>query len=280
MISNNSTTTSDSLGTSQEHYKYFISNIDKEHMRHSLNKNLIVPLWLPYIKGKKVLELGGGPGYFGRYIQKHCSLLSTDLSFSFLKEAQQQYAIQGVQTDITQLPFASHSFDTLVVTGVFVYFSPEQFSLLLQECRRVLKPEGHLLFHEPFAYVRWYKTLLRLLFLDFLEPTANRVYSFFAHLRGYIPQAEQEALHERPALFLRSQKEYVSAFQKEHFLPILLRPTFVNLMPARIERHLLRVSIILCPILAKIRKDVPNGIFGVVKLQAAVKISKNIAFKL
>src|SRR3989338_222570 len=99
MISNNSLNTPNSLGTSQEHYKYFISNIDKEHIRDYLNKNLIVPLWLPYIKDKKVLELGGGPGYFGRYIQKECSLLNTDLSFSFLKEAQQRYSIQGLQTD-------------------------------------------------------------------------------------------------------------------------------------------------------------------------------------
>lgn len=258
---------STSLGTSDEHYKYFISNIDKEHTRDSLNRNLIVPLWLAYIKEKKVLELGGGPGYFGRYIQKECSLLNIDLSFSFVKEARQRYFIQGVQADITLLPFASHSFDTIVVTGVFVYLTPEKFSSVLKECRRVLKPGGYLLFHEPFAYVRWFKTILRLLFLDFLEPTITTLYSKFAQVRGYPLQESEEALLKRPTLFLRSQEEYVSLFQKENLSPILLRPTFVTLMPPRIEKYFLTLGIFLCPFLAKIRRDVANGIVGIVKLE-------------
>lgn len=250
------------IGTSQEHYKYYISNIDKEIKREYLHEHCIIPYWMPFLQGKRVLELGGGPGYFSRYVQKHCTLISTDLSFAFLQEAKSRYAITSVEADICHLPFPDASFDTIIVSGVFVYLNNEKFRTVLQESKRVLKRGGVLLFHEPLEYVRWFKTYLRLFFLDSLEPFFSKLYFSLAKMRGLAETPPSSHSLKIPSLYLRTKKEYASLLLEEEFTKITFRPTFINLAPPRIEKYFFGITFFLAPFFTFLRAEVNNGLLG------------------
>ncbi|MGL4668796.1 MAG: class I SAM-dependent methyltransferase [Saezia sp.] len=96
---------------------------------------------------KDVLEIGIGTGVNLPYYDgnKVSSITGLDQEFAKALEAQQREHFNFVIGDIEKLPFATASFDTVVVTLVLCTVDLEKS---LQEIKRVLKPGGTFIFIE------------------------------------------------------------------------------------------------------------------------------------
>jgi SAM-dependent methyltransferase len=94
--------------------------------------------------GATVVELGcaGGVAWFGRRYQ----MIGVDLSAGALPRAAENYAMV-VQADATRLPLRAHCADAIVSSCFFEHFDDAGKRALLQECRRVLKPGGAVVFY-------------------------------------------------------------------------------------------------------------------------------------
>lgn len=242
---------------SEEHKKYYLSEIDKEIKRNYLAEKCIIAAWEKDIINKTVLELGGGPGYFGRYIKPLCKLINTDISFSFLKEAKQKYEIPCIASTALNLPFKDLTFDTIIISGVSVYFEKKEMNKILTESARVLKNNGTLLLNEPLEYVRWFKLYLRLLHLNILEQYFVKLYNWLAKARGLDQNTETQNM---PKLIIRNAEEYAEILNANRFSDIIIRPSFVNLAPQKIEKYFFYLSYALAPFLTKLNKNVNNGL--------------------
>ena len=93
------------------------------------------------VKGR-VLDLGCGTGPFAKWIaQSHpCEIVGLDLSFKSLAIARDVLA-HPVVGDAVHLPFAEDSFDT-VFCGFTLHHVLPEIGLVLEECARVLRPDG------------------------------------------------------------------------------------------------------------------------------------------
>lgn len=100
-----------------------------------------------------VFELGCGGGLNQRHYDRSrvTTFAGIDPGAALLEGARARAAEQGWDADIRQgvgeaIPFADESFDTVVVT--YTLCSVQNPGQVLSELRRVLKPEGRLLFLE------------------------------------------------------------------------------------------------------------------------------------
>lgn len=95
----------------------------------------------------RVLEVGIGTGRIALPLAPHVqAMYGVDLSqrmMERLRSKQRDEVIYLVQGDATRIPYASHSFDAVLVVHVF-HLVPE-WKQVVAEIRRVLKPNGVLL---------------------------------------------------------------------------------------------------------------------------------------
>lgn len=92
---------------------------------------------------RRVLEVACGPGRGLGLLARHASfLVGGDLTFGLLRDARRHYgsARPLVQLDAQSLPFASRSFDVVIMFEA-IYYVPD-VSAFLAECRRVLRSDG------------------------------------------------------------------------------------------------------------------------------------------
>lgn len=90
------------------------------------------------VKGKKILDLGCGPGLFTFPLAQENEIVGIDLSLEMLRLARPD--LTPVKGDGTRLPFQNQSFD-LVLAIEMLQHLPD-FEPLLQEILRVLRPGG------------------------------------------------------------------------------------------------------------------------------------------
>lgn len=104
----------------------------------------------------RILEVGIGTGRIALPLAPHVqAIYGVDLSrrmMERLRSKQRDEAIYLVQGDATRIPYASHSFDAVLVVHVFHLIS--EWQQAVAEVRRVLKPNGVLLLaghnsHDP-----------------------------------------------------------------------------------------------------------------------------------
>lgn len=99
-----------------------------------------------FSSGKDVLEVACGAGIGLGYLAKRArKVVGGDYSESLLRCVQSHYRsrVPLLRLDARQLPFSDTSFDTVVLFEAIYYLSnPGKF---LDECRRVLRPNGVLL---------------------------------------------------------------------------------------------------------------------------------------
>jgi SAM-dependent methyltransferase len=107
-------------------------------------------LYRKHVSGKVILEVGCGAGHLMSTLLADDSsrqITGLDLSEGMLTLAAERGLSSLVQGSGNDLPFADHSFDTVVAAvWVFRYLDPER---ALAEARRVLRPGGQLLFDIP-----------------------------------------------------------------------------------------------------------------------------------
>jgi len=119
----------------------------------------IVAEFLKYLKpieNKKnildLIDLGCGTGAFtSRFQNSRFQLYAMDISSNCIKYAQEKYPfIKFKLGDIENTKFDSNKFDAVFLSGVLHHFP--DFSNVLKECYRILKPGGILLAYDPHKH--------------------------------------------------------------------------------------------------------------------------------
>ncbi|MBF0532478.1 MAG: class I SAM-dependent methyltransferase [Candidatus Omnitrophica bacterium] len=106
-----------------------------------------------YVSGKKVLEVGCGPALGLGYLSKISAIyVGGDITRASLQQARDYYGTRSklVGMDAHHLPFKDKSFDVIVCVAAVIYL---ELPLFLNECRRLLQPDGQLLINTPNKHI-------------------------------------------------------------------------------------------------------------------------------
>jgi SAM-dependent methyltransferase len=117
-------------------------------------------------RGQKVLEVGCGAGVdLARFARGGARVTGVDLAASAIELARANFSQQGLQgefhvADGERLPFGDNTFDLVYAHGVVQYtVNPQR---LIDECRRVLKPDGRAVF-QVYNRISWLNALSKLM---------------------------------------------------------------------------------------------------------------------
>lgn len=117
--------------------------VSKEQVQRSFDRYY----WAKsFCEGKTTLEVACGTGQGLGYLSKVTKrFVAGDFSRDILDITQQHYGsrIDLLQLDAQQLPFADQSLDVIILFEA-IYYLPNT-DLFIQECRRLLKPNGKVL---------------------------------------------------------------------------------------------------------------------------------------
>lgn len=144
------------------------------------------------IKDKEVLELATGPGLLAKHVAYAAKrMIATDYSEGMIKEAQKgDYAdnLTFEIADATQLPYADHSFDVvLIANALHVMPEPEK---ALREIDRVLKEDGLLIApnfvsHKAVLISRLWSGILKLAGIKFEHQWSGEEYLAWLKEHGW-----------------------------------------------------------------------------------------------
>jgi ubiquinone/menaquinone biosynthesis C-methylase UbiE len=130
---------------------------DEEMWRRDLGRSLRVTFeWLGDLRGKRVLELGCGPGdYTIMMARRGADVTALDIAPSSLHITRQRAEASGVRSAVhvswmaaETLAFPAATFDWVVGFGLLHHADP---AALGPELKRVLRPGGRALFREPLG---------------------------------------------------------------------------------------------------------------------------------
>jgi SAM-dependent methyltransferase len=116
--------------------------------------------------GRRVLEVGCGAGTdLARFAKGGAIVTGVDLSSSAIALARQNIDQLGLRADLREadgehLPFANDTFDLVYAHGVVQYTANPQ--ALVDECRRVLRPDGQAIF-QVYNRISWLNALSKLM---------------------------------------------------------------------------------------------------------------------
>ncbi|MBU0579714.1 MAG: class I SAM-dependent methyltransferase, partial [Candidatus Margulisbacteria bacterium] len=134
-------------------------NLSQKKYYQQVNTNKTgLSLWeypvLPHIvKGSKILELGGGNGFFAEYLTNNfqADVTVVELSDNNI-QALAKKNIKYCQADLekAELPFAENSFDCIIMLEVIEHLFNHYGAL--KEIQRLLKPSGKLIISTHNAF--------------------------------------------------------------------------------------------------------------------------------
>lgn len=102
------------------------------------------------VAGERVLDVGAGTGLFSRAVAQCCPgawLVGVDLSAGMLRRARAQSPGAFVVADTAALPVRSQQFDVVGSVAVVPYLP--DLPAAMQQWRRVLRPQGRVVFSVP-----------------------------------------------------------------------------------------------------------------------------------
>lgn len=103
-------------------------------------------------KQKSILEIGSGSGYLvEKLIEKGYKIIGTEINDDYIEFAKDNFKIDLVKIDGTNLNFADNSFDVVLSFDVFEHIPDSDRHL--EEVKRVLKPGGYYLFQTPNKWI-------------------------------------------------------------------------------------------------------------------------------
>jgi 2-polyprenyl-3-methyl-5-hydroxy-6-metoxy-1,4-benzoquinol methylase len=138
-----------------------------DHVAEPLTAYVASVLQLGDIRGKRVLDMGCGDGWYSVILAKRGADVSGyDISAAAIETARERARQNGVtqrtQFDVASayaLPYGDSTFD--VVTGQSILHHLVDTGRLASELKRVMKPGATAVFCEPFAGVRWLRRVRR-----------------------------------------------------------------------------------------------------------------------
>jgi ubiquinone/menaquinone biosynthesis C-methylase UbiE len=142
----------------------FFSDLDQYHFEKLHHLVRLVPF--DGLKGKRVLDVGCGAGVdLVRFAKGGAEVTGVDLAESAITLARKNFEIQGLQADLRvasgeSLPFPDDAFDYVFAHGVVQYTADDQ--KLVDECRRVLKPGGEVVF-QVYNRISWLNALSKVM---------------------------------------------------------------------------------------------------------------------
>lgn len=145
--------------------EYYDSRKNKTGTSYFYNELLEFPttlFLLGTLRGKKVLDLGCGPGINALKMQKlGAKVKGIDMSEELIRLARiEAPLVEFIIGDVNRLPYASGEFDIVVSSLVLGHLN--DWTRVLQEVRRVLKPRGVFVFSgynpvtEKFVKKKWF----------------------------------------------------------------------------------------------------------------------------
>ena len=138
----------------------FFSDLDQYHFEklHHLPRLIDFDAY----RGRRVLDVGCGAGTdLMRFARGGAIVAGVDIAPSAIELARANFAQQGMAADLREasgesLPFADDTFDLVYAHGVVQYTPNPQ--ALVDECRRVAKPGGELVF-QVYNRISWLNAL-------------------------------------------------------------------------------------------------------------------------
>lgn len=158
--------------------------------------------------GESVLEVAVGTGLaFERILHANPSgrVEGIDLTHEMLNRAKRRAAATGLDNfrlsigDAYELEFADNSFDVLINNYMFDLLPEQDFSVVLAEFSRVLRPRGRLVMVNMTVGERWYNAVW------------TRIYNLRPALLGGC-RGVSLLPHLQSAGFRQPQREYLSQF--------------------------------------------------------------------
>jgi ubiquinone/menaquinone biosynthesis C-methylase UbiE len=93
-------------------------------------------------KAKSILDAGAGNGWDSLYFKEHgFNVISADISDEMIYTCREK-GLEAYVMDFYKLEFNDDSFDAVWSLNSLLHVSKEDFSIVLDEFNRVLKPEG------------------------------------------------------------------------------------------------------------------------------------------
>lgn len=185
----------------------------------------------PYIKDKKVLDLGCGTGYGSSEIIKigAANVVGIDISEKAIDFAQKNFRHKRISfqvADATSLPFKNKSFDTILSFEVIEHI--KNYQLFLDEAFRVLKKGGYFIFSTPNAKQFRTKTSA----YHFKEFTGRELQNIFSRRKLKLTLFGQSFKNDR---FEASQKQYFQRYQRLTLGGNKLLKKMIILVPAKLK---------------------------------------------
>jgi SAM-dependent methyltransferase len=173
----------------------FFDDLDQYHFEKLHHLLRLVPF--DEVRGRRVLEVGCGAGVdLARFAKGGAEVTGVDISSSAIDLARENFRQQGLRGDFRvangeALAFPDNSFDLVYAHGVVQYTADPQ--RLVNECRRVLKPDGQAIF-QVYNRISWLNALSKLMkvglehddapvLLKFSIPEFRRLLASFREVR-------------------------------------------------------------------------------------------------
>ena len=172
-------------------YDAFIEHATRGARRHSLSR-------LPQQGTARVLLSGAGTGLDFPFLPPRHDYTALDLTGAMLARARNKACglrMEWVQGDSMALPFASHSFDCVVLHLIIAVVPQPQ--RCLAEATRVLKPGGNILLFDKFLR-RGQRAWLRRSMNPLVGRMATRLDVVFEDVLGTVPGLR--VLSDQPVL--------------------------------------------------------------------------------
>lgn len=132
-------------------------------------------------RGRSVLDVGCGAGVdLARFAKAGAEVTGVDLTPAAIALARENFSQQGLKgvfevADGEQLPFGDSSFDLVFAHGVVQYTANPR--RLVDECRRVLKPDGEAIV-QVYNRLSWLNALSKLMKVDLEHDDAPVLLTF------------------------------------------------------------------------------------------------------
>lgn len=123
------------------------------YRRGFIKRNLEKAIRRVFQPGSSLLHAGCGSGQVDTDIQNEMKITALDISKGALDlySRNNRHAISIVHGNILDLPFPDETFDGIYNLGVMEHFTESEITRILNEFRRVLKPNGKIVLFWPHA---------------------------------------------------------------------------------------------------------------------------------
>jgi len=127
-----------------ESYEALAGDHHTEHLEDINEIKCHADFFISNLKGKRVLDVGSGPGRDAKYFASHgLNVAGIDLSQKLITLAAKNVpAARFIKMDMRKLEFPESTFDGIWACASFLHIPKKEASSTLLEFRRVLRPGG------------------------------------------------------------------------------------------------------------------------------------------